>query len=340
MRIIHFISSDKISGLEILSMNILRALAEDHEVYYSCPDGDGIRYANELGIDTIVCNTRSVSDIKRVCDEYQPDVVHAHDPAVSFTCALAGIKYISHLHNNCLWLKKVCANSIALLAVCKKAEKIICVSNSIIDEYVFKKFLAKKAVVISNYVDKDIVCRYAKEKIEDSFDISFVGRFTDQKQPFQFVNLIEQIKNIKSDVKAVMVGEGELFDEVKNAISDKNLDNNIVLAGFDKNPHKYVNASRIGVLTSKYEGFGLVAVESMILGKPFIAFPVGGLVNIVNESNGKLCSDISEMADEIVKLLDEEAYYSAKSQNAKLSTKLYTDTEAYINKILDIYKSL
>ena len=340
MRIIHFISSDKISGLEILSMNILRSLSKEHEVYYSCPDGEGIRFADELGLGTIVCDTRSVNDIKRVCSEYKPDVVHAHDPAVSFTCALAGIKYISHLHNNCLWLKKICANSIALLAVCKKATKIICVSHSIVDEYVFKKSLIKKATVISNYVDKEVVIKNASVPLDESYDISFVGRFTDQKQPFLFVDLIEKIKNTKNDIKAVMVGEGEMYDDIKKCISEKGLEDNIILAGFDKNPHKYVNASKVGVLTSKYEGFGLVAVEAMSLGKPFIAFPVGGLVNIVNDSNGKLCSDTDEMSDEIVMLLGDAEYYNSKSRGAKESAEKYTNREAYIGKILEIYKSL
>lgn len=340
MRIIHFVSSDKISGLEILSMNMLREMAKDHEVYYSCPDGDGIRRAKELGLGTIVCNTRSKADIKRVCAEYEPDAVHAHDPAVSFTCALAGIKFVAHLHANCSWLSKICPNSVALLFVCLRAQKVICVSDSIVNQYVFKNALKKKSVVISNFVDSDSVLEMSREECAEMYDISYVGRLVEEKNPLMFLETVSKVAETRPDVKAVMIGDGDKRGEVESSIISLGLQNNVTLKGFDINPYRFVKNSRVGVLTSSVEGFGLVAVEAMILGKPYVAFPVGGLVDIISDENGKLCISTSEMAEEILKLLSDCDYYNSKSAAAEKSSKKFTDKKGYVNKILEIYDGI
>lgn len=339
MRIIHFVSSDKISGLEILSMNMLSEMSGEHEVYYSCPEGDGIKRASELGLGTIVCDTRSPGAIKRVVKKYKPDAIHAHDPAVSLSCALSGVKFVSHLHSNCFWMKKLCPNSIALTIACAKAQKIICVSESIVKEYIFSGLFKKKITVLGNYVDADFVKAASLEACNEKYDISFVGRLIDQKQPVKFVRIIKKIAETLPEVKAVMVGDGELRREVENKISEFGLEDNITLIGFDINPHRFVNNSKVGVLTSKYEGFGLVAVEAMILGKPFVAFPAGGLVNIVNDENGKLCTSDEDMAEEIVRLLTDAEYYNKKSASAKESSKAFTDKKAYVKKIIEYYKN-
>lgn len=339
MRIIHFISSNIISGLEILSMNMLSAMLGEHEVYYSCPDGDGIKRAGELGLGTIVCNTRSPGDIKRVVKEYKPDAIHAHDPAVSLTCALAGVKFVSHLHSNCSWLPKIGPNSLGLLYACMRAKKVICVSESIINEYVFGSYMKKKAVVLPNIVNADIVIASADKECDEKYDISFVGRLIADKDPIRFIRIVKKVADKLPDIKVVMIGDGDIRGEVEKAVSELGLENNITLKGFDINPHRYVKNSKIGALTSKYEGFGLVAVEAMVLGKPYVAFPVGGLVNIVNDENGKLCTSDDDMAEEIVKLLTDEEYYNKKSEAALKSSSAFTDMKAYVDKIIEIYNN-
>lgn len=96
-------------------------------------------------------------------------------------------------------------------------------------------------------------------------------------------------------------------------------------------------ASKVGVLTSKWEGFGLVAVEQLILSKPFVAYPVGGLVNIVNDENGKLCSDSAQMCDELYMLLTDEEYYNRKSQAASDSVARFCDRDGYTKRLLEAY---
>ena len=73
-----------------------------------------------------------------------------------------------------------------------------------------------------------------------------------------------------------------------------------------ENPYPVLNASKIMILPSKWEGYGLVAVESLSLGIPVICSGAGGLKNIVNSSCGKICKNKDDYVQEIIELLDNE----------------------------------
>lgn len=64
------------------------------------------------------------------------------------------------------------------------------------------------------------------------------------------------------------------------------LENNVELVGFQKNPFPYIAACKVMVMPSQWEGFPMVAIESMALGKPLIATPVSGLRDIVTDNCG------------------------------------------------------
>lgn len=336
-KVLHFIITDVFSGAESVAAHIIKNLPQDWCGWYASPAGKGIEAAKEMGLQTLICDTSDTRDIRRVYNEIKPDAVHAHDPRMSFNCARAGIPFVAHLHNNCLWLRKLCPNSVALLYVCKRAEKVFCVSQSIIDEYIFSGALKKKAEVLHNCLDRDEIEEKAAEALDKSYDVSFVGRLTRQKQPFEFVRLVAMLKEKKPDISAVMVGDGELREEVNALAKQLGVDGCIETVGYQSNPYKYMAASKIGVLTSAWEGFGLVAVEHLLLGKPFVCYPVGGLVNIVNDENGKLCRDATDMASQILRLLSDGAYYQSKSRAAVSSAGRFCDRKTYTEKIIKAY---
>ena len=336
-KVVHFIITDVFSGAESVAAHIIKNLPSDWQGFYAAPEGRGLETVRALGVNAIPCNTSDIKDIKRVFDEIKPDAVHAHDPRMSFNCALAGIPFVAHLHNNNPWLRKLCPNSIALRYVCKRSARVLCVSQSIIDEYIFKGSMMKKAEVLHNCVDADEVKKLAAEPVSDKFDLCFVGRMEEEKDPLGFIRVIADLKKQLPDVRAVMLGEGSLRTEAEALAASLGLSENIAFKGFDRNPYKYMAASKVGVLTSKWEGFGLAAVEQLILSKPFVAYPVGGLVNIVSDENGKLCRDSEQMRDELYMLLTDGQYYSKKSQAAAESVARFCDRKDYTNRLLKAY---
>lgn len=336
MKILHFLVTDKFSGAENVQLSILEAMKEGNEVYYVSPDGPVRSFVEDAGVNFVPANTESISEIKRIYDEIKPDVVHACDPRMSFKCALAGIPFIAHLHCNKPWLKRPGVNSIALLYAIKKAKYVITVSDSVEEEYIFKKAFGNRLRMIPNIVDREKTQRMGSEAHGAEYDLVFVGRMNEQKRPSLFLDLVSLIQKQIPDVKAVMLGEGELFDEVKEKKEREKLDC-VILQGFDANPYKFINKSKINVFTSHYEGFGLVAVESMILGKPVLAYAVGGLVDIVTEDSGYLCDSNEDMADKAVKLLKDKELYEKMSRGAYENSFRFTDKDGYMAKIKEVY---
>ena len=336
MKILHFLVTNELSGAENVVMDILNGLKSDNEVYYVSPEGPIRSAVEENGINYIPCNTESISEIRRVYKEIKPDIVHACDPRMSFKCALSGIPFIAHLHSNCGWMKKICPNSAALLFTAMRSKAVIAVSDSIAKEYVFNKAIKKKLFVLENTVGREKVMKASREPFDGKFDLIYVGRLSKEKEPIKFLETVKKVSAVLSGVSAAVVGDGEMRGEAERYIKQNALDN-VTLFGFDRNPYKYIANSKINIVPSSVEGFGLVAVESMVLSKPVIAFPVGGLSTVVTDECGALCADTDGMASEAVRLLTDEKYYEEKSEGAIRNSYRFTDFEKYIGRIKEIY---
>ena len=112
------------------------------------------------------------------------------------------------------------------------------------------------------------------------------------------------------------------------------------MVGFQKNPYKYMACSKIFMLTSDWEGYGLVAFEALTLGLPCIVSNVGGLPKIVDDSCGMLCNKAGDFVHEAIELLNDSNKYVSKSKNAVKKSKKIENIVTYINKIDDIYSNL
>ena len=140
-------------------------------------------------------------------------------------------------------------------------------------------------------------------------------------------------------IKTIWIGDGELREEAERKIKELNLNNNVNLIGFKKNPYKYLAQSKTFLLTSDWEGFGLAAFEALALGVPAVVSNVGGLPLIVDESCGKLCSNNEEYADIIIELLSSTSKLKKYSLNAKKRAALISNVSEYINELINIYEN-
>lgn len=345
MKILHILNTGKYSGAENVAIMLINSLKDKCEFAYTSPVGPIAEILEENGIKYYPMNSEKVSpqELKKVIKEYRPDIIHAHDfyAGIMSAFVVKGIPIINHLHNNSPWLKKKCIKSIVYRVSCKKYAAILTVSKSVSDEYIYSKGIESKFINIGNPFSAEQIREKAEEleTIETS-DIIFVGRLTEQKDPITFLQIIRSIADKKPEIKVAIVGTGELEQQVDELIETLALDKNVKRYGFKKNPYCLMKQSRLLCMTSKWEGFGLVAVEAMALGLPVIAFPVGGLQNIVTDTCGKLCNNLTEYEAAIVEMLDSEKVYAAKKQGALLRAAELDNLEDYKAKILNIYRSI
>ena len=114
------------------------------------------------------------------------------------------------------------------------------------------------------------------------------------------------------------------------------LENNIKTKGFLENPFPYLKNSKLLIMPSKVEALGLSAGQAMVLGVPVIASNVGGLKDFINDSNGRLCSDINDFVTVIESILNDPIVYNEVSVGAQKEKK-YFCSEKYMERLREIY---
>ena len=97
-----------------------------------------------------------------------------------------------------------------------------------------------------------------------------VGRFDAQKRHDR---LLGAFARSAFQGRLVLVGTGSERQEarVRELITSRGLVSRVELAGFQLNPYPFIKHSRALVLSSDYEGFGNVLVESLICGTPVVS---------------------------------------------------------------------
>lgn len=342
--VLHVLNTGSYSGAENVAITIIESFRkfgfDDFDFVYVSLEGSIKDVLNEKNIRFEPLKNMSLREVRRVIRKYCPDIIHAHDFTASIMCAVVSgkIPVISHIHNNSPWIKKYCVNSFVYGLSCLKYKYILGVSNSVFDEYVFGKYIQNKAMVIGNPVDINKI-REKADVAEDksSYDVVFLGRLAEPKNPLGFVDIIEKVSERIPDITAVMIGSGELESEVLNRIYKKRLNKNITMKGFMNNPYGILKASKILCMPSKWEGYGLAAVEAMVLNTYVIASNTGGLVDIVKYPNGEIYNDKEECVKKIVDILYD---YNGKKQYFATTEKGIMNLKKYIYSLRDIYSNI
>jgi len=343
IKIIHLLNTNSYSGAENVVITIINSMKDDYVFYYASFDGPIKEKIVNERIHFYNIKKMSIFYIRKLVKDLKPDVIHAHDFTTSMICALSGINIsiISHIHKNPPWLKKIGVYSIAYFLSSFRYKKILMVSDSILNEYVFSNLIRQKSEVIGNPIETSRVIKKSKIKsCNKYYDIIFLGRLSEPKNPLKFIEIIGRLVEGNNKVKAAMIGSGEMMDLCKKQIMDNNLSENIDLLGFIDNPYPILSNSKVLLMPSKWEGFGLAAVEALALGIPVIATPVGGLPGIVDDDCGEICNNDENMIDEIKKLLHNDLYYSNKRSGALKKAKSIENIEDYIGNMGLLYSKL
>ncbi|MEL7597896.1 MAG: glycosyltransferase, partial [Clostridiaceae bacterium] len=289
-RILHILNSSSYSGAENIVITTINNMNSNYDCAYASLDGEIRKVLDKNNICFYPLKKMSISQIKKIVRIYNPDIIHAHDYTASIYAALACPKksIISHLHNNSPWIKKINLKSLAYLISSFFYRKIVTVSSSIMEEYCFGRIVSRKSIPIANPINLTYIRKqsFYEGFHEIIYDLIFLGRLSEAKNPLRFIKIIKKITDHDSGIKAVMVGNGPLNDACKEFIDKNSLNNNISMLGFLENPHIILRQSKLLVAPSKWEGYGLAVIEAMGLGKPVIATPVGGLKDIIKGNCG------------------------------------------------------
>lgn len=157
------------------------------------------------------------------------------------------------------------ANKLLISLLYPKADLILPNSKGNLEDLLCNfKINKAKCEILYNAIDLEKIEQKALEDIslKDKFILS-VGRLDEGKN---HALLIRAYARLKTDLKLVILGEGVLKDELLALIKDLNLEDKVLLLGFDSNPYKYMSKCEFFAFASVFEGFSNVLIESLACG--------------------------------------------------------------------------
>ena len=200
----------------------------------------------------------------------------------------------------------------------KKADALVVLTDR--DKINFQKQLKIKTKIVRIYnpfiKPKDLSKYKCDKKI-----IMSSGRLTYQKGFDILLEVARLLKEKTQNFKWIILGEGEDRHFLEQKIQEYGLDDLVELKGRVVDVSRYYKQSRMFVLTSRFEGLGLVVLEAKAYGLPVVSFncDCGPDEMVKNDINGYLidCFDTKMMCDKIYELLcdDEKCFQFSKKSN-------------------------
>ncbi len=362
----HIIPRNKLSGAEKVCLLIAKNLKR-YEVIVVCGGEELKNIFIEQGIKTYnlsFCNRDFVYTLKKlkdICKEEDIGVIHAHDNIASIYSFLVkklmfnNIKIISHVHSVYPFLKNNSLFKIIDLYFRPKYDYNILCGKLVLNHYLefTTYFPQNKYEILSNSIDLKTIEKYKlipSHELRETYNIpnnkiviGYCGRLCTIKGLIPFV--YELSKNIDKFQNCIflIVGNGELEDELKSLINKLKLEDKFIFVGFQQDTYPFYQMMDIFFLPSLYEGLPMVLLEAMAFEKTVVSMNVGGISELIkNKENGYLVE--SQNYDSFIKtLVFASNNYNKDSGLRQLAFSTIQDAyniTNYCEKLSDIYECL
>jgi len=197
-------------------------------------------------------------------------------------------------------------------------------------------------------VDREIFSINPSIKRENIF--LSIGRIQPQKGQLEVLNFLNNFRKIESNFKCYFIGGpsgksgDEYLEELKKSIKEADLGSHVEF--LDSLPQakikELLNRSKLLLHTSKFETFGLVAIEANSMGVPVLTTNKGPLVEIIeNNKNGLLSENLVESSvnNFVMDLLQDDSRFELIMKNCIEKSSKY-DWQNTTNTIEKLYKVL
>ena len=291
----------------------LRAALEQRgdEVFLFAGEGNGDRPVHpNLGT-----GRQYVHQAQRSLDTVRPDVIHCHSHW--YTLA-AGVRYLAKnpnarlvfsFHTTTLpHLRRLFANLLS------KAQVLTFVSSAQLAEIRFALQLGGDLRILRpatrlTTVDPRRVEEWKRSQdLESAFPIlAFAGPLEYPRKVAGVVDLVKAFRNIRRRyprARLLIIGDGSLRSRVEEAGTD--LGGAMTVTGFVDDPRVALSCADLYCQISRQEGLPIALLEAMSLGRCVIATRVGGIPEILDDSNGLLVgSEPQDIEKAVYSLLED-----------------------------------
>ena len=214
------------------------------------------------------------------------------------------------------------------LSIVRKFDLVV-IRGKLARSYLIDNTVTSQLAIIPGSVNVDNVPWRSYE--ERQYDLIFVGRLTEIKQPLQFVEIVAKAAKSKTDIRALLLGDGPLMAELVDYAARCGISGNITVMGKINFVEPYLADSRIFVMPSRSEGLSIAMAEAMAAGTVPVVANVGELGDLVLDGkNGWLIepNDVAQYADRIVTLLENHDLWTTFSQAGRETVNNYNSVDA------------
>ncbi|MEZ5591627.1 MAG: glycosyltransferase [Gammaproteobacteria bacterium] len=173
----------------------------------------------------------------------------------------------------------------------------------------------------------------------DQFVVGTIGRFDPIKNFPLLIHSLAQASQTLPQLRALLIGNGPVFKEVRQLIGELGLANRILLTGYRDDAKKLIKCLDLFVLSSFSEGTSMALLESIAAGVPVVVTAVGGNPEIVlKEQTGWVVP--SDSTEELTTAIVDAAVNSAKGQYFSVAAKHRFEDHFTFAKMIERYDAL
>lgn len=180
--------------------------------------------------------------------------------------------------------------------ISKREDNLITVKNTIDYKSVRKK--SEHSITLDKTTTCSVSLKYFEEIIRsDAKKIINVARFSPEKGHERLVDAFYKLWQKDSNIYLIIMGgnsKNNGFQKLKDKVAELGLQENVILLLSVSNPFPIVKACDYFILSSFYEGFGLVLAEADILGLPVVSTNINGPRGFMSRYGGVLVENSEE----------------------------------------------
>lgn len=329
----------------------LARLGVSQALLYSPNDADdafwvGLEHLKQLGVIareltmpreiSPLADWRATADLRRCLSQLRPRVLHLHSSkagGIGRLAALAtpGVRVVYSPHASAAHLSRAYA-AVEFVLGRLRTDRLVAVSASEREE------IAKLAAVSPGRLAQ-VDCGIAVEELTDAAMarpsvpvpdgplVVACGRLCFQKDPELLVRASAEIARAHPAARFIWIGDGELRPSVERAIEDEGLGDRWMITGWMSNPFPILRHASVFVLPSRYESFGYVTLEAMLLSRPVVATRTAGTRDLVRSGETGYLVDIGDavgLASAVCRVLDDEAHAALLGANGAAAGSHFT----------------
>jgi glycosyltransferase involved in cell wall biosynthesis len=341
----------------LLTVLGLRGLGH-RTVLVAHPQGELRRRAAE-GLDLIGLAPRSELDLAaawrlaRVLKQVQPEVVHAHDPH-GVAVAAAAIGYGGLAIKPTLVASRRVDFPLKLNALSqwkyRQVAAFLCASECIRQILIGQGIPRDRALTIHEGIDLAHVDAAPPTSVRQAFwlptnapIVGCVGALVEHKGHRHLVHAAADVVRAVPEARVVILGEGELRDDLTRLIHELGLERHVLLPGFRPDVLSLLKTFDVFVMPSITEGLGTSILDAMACSRPVVASAVGGIPEVVEtEVTGVLVPprDATALGAAIVRLLRDPAHASHLARAGRARVEARFTADRMVLETLAVYERL